>query len=173
MIAHQNGKLGEAIEHLQRASSSRRGWRYSTPISARCSAAGRPKLAAEAARRALEIEPAMATALSNLGVALYELKDFEEAAAGASAGRSPRIRISPWRTAISATRFTRCERFDEAVAAYRHAIELQPDFADAWANLGTTLHHGGDFEEGMSALRHAIALAPITPTPVPGSAFSC
>ena len=30
------------------------------------------------------------------------------------------------------------KRFDEAVVAYRHAIELNPNYADAWANLGTT-----------------------------------
>ena len=57
-------------------------------------------------------------------------------------------------------RCTRLRRFDEAIAAYRRAIELKPNYADAWANLGTTLHHSGNFEEGISALRRAIALAP-------------
>jgi hypothetical protein len=37
---------------------------------------------------------------------------------------------------------------------------LNPDFADAWANLGNTLQHAGDFEEAVVALRRAIALAP-------------
>src|SRR5207302_9911688 len=39
-------------------------------------------------------------------------------------------------------------------------IGLNPSYADGWANLGTTLHHAGEFEDGMAALRHAIALAP-------------
>ena len=64
-----------------REPSSRRRSRCFTPISARCFALpGRPKLAVDEARRALAIEPDMPAALSNLGVALYELKDYEEAA---------------------------------------------------------------------------------------------
>ncbi len=54
----------------------------------------------------------------------------------------------------------RLRRFDEAIPAYRRAIEINPNYADGWANLGTTLHHSGSFEEGISALRRAIALAP-------------
>ena len=98
-------------------------------------------------------------ALSNLGVALYELKDFEEAA------RSQRkaIEAKPdfaeaYSNLGNALYALRC--FDEAIAAYHHAIALNPNYADAWANLGTTLHHSGSFDEGIAALRRAIALAP-------------
>ena len=90
----------------------------------------------------------MPAALSNLGVALYELKDYEEAA------RAQRKAIaanpdfaeahSNLGNALHALR-----RFDEAIAAYRRAIEIKPNYADAWANLGTTLHHSGSFEEGI------------------------
>jgi tetratricopeptide (TPR) repeat protein len=121
--------------------------------------AGRPKLAAEEARRALAIEPAMAMALSNLGVALYELKDFEgviRAHRDAIAAKPDFVEAySNLGNALHAVK-----RFDEAVSFYRRAIELNPNFGDAWANLGTTLHHAGDFEEGVIALRRAIALAP-------------
>ncbi len=160
LIDHQNGKLGEAIEHLQRAIKlAPQVALFHANLGEMLRLAGRPKLAAAEARRALEIEPRMPMALSNLGVALYELKDYEEAA------RAQRDAIaadpnfaeahSNLGNALHALR-----RFGEGIAAYRRALELKPNHADAWANLGTALHHHGDFEEGAAALRQALALAP-------------
>jgi tetratricopeptide (TPR) repeat protein len=160
VIVHQNGRFGEAIEHVQRAVKlAPQVALYHANLGEMLRLAGRPKLAAEAARRALEIEPAMAMALSNLGVAHYELKDYKEAArfhrkAIAAAPDFAKAH-SNLGNALHALR-----QFDEAIAAYRRAIELKPDYADAWANLGTTLHHNGNYEEAISVLRHAIALAP-------------
>ncbi len=160
VIAHQNGRLGEAIEHVKRAAKlAPHVALFHANLGEMLRLAGRPKLAVEAARCALEIEPTMPAALSNLGVALYELKEYEQAAAS----QRKAIQANPnfaeahsnLGNALHALR-----RFDEAIAAYRRAIALKPDFADAWANLGTTLHHSGSFEEGISVLRRAIALAP-------------
>src|SRR5581483_1212192 len=81
VIAHQNGKLADAIEHVQRAVKlAPQVALYHANLGEMLRLAGRPKLAAEQARRALEIEADMPMALSNLGVALYELKDYEAAA---------------------------------------------------------------------------------------------
>ena len=160
VIAHQNGKLGEAIEHVQHAVKlAPQVALFHANLGEMLRLAGRHRLAAEAARRALAIEPKMPMALSNLGVALYELKDYEEAA------RAQRKAIAAQPDFVEAhsnlgNALHALRRFDEAVAAYRRAIALKPDYGDAWANLGTTLHHAGDFDEGMVALRHAIALAP-------------
>ena len=136
--------------------------------------AGRPKLAAEQARRALEIEPDMPMALSNLGVALYELKDYEEAARAQrqAIAAKPEFRRSAQqsrqRAACAASGST---RRSPPIAA---RIELKPNYADAWANLGTTLHHSGDFDEGIDRRCAAPSRSrPITPTPIPGSAFCC
>jgi len=160
VIAHQNGKLGEAIEHVKRAAKlAPQVALFHANLGEMLRLAGRPKLAAEAARCALEIEPTMPAALSNLGVALYELKDYE----GAARAQRQAIAAKPdfaeahsnLGNAMHALR-----RFDEAIPAYRRAIEINPNYADGWANLGTTLHHSGSFEQGISALRRAIALAP-------------
>ncbi len=160
VIAHQNGRLGEAIEHVKRATKlAPQVALFHANLGEMLRLAGRPKLAAEAARRALEIEPKMAAALSNLGVALYELKDYE----GAARAQREAIAAKPdfaeahsnLGNALHALR-----RFDEAIPAYRRAIEINPNYADGWANLGTTLHHSGSFEQGVSALRRAVALAP-------------
>ena len=160
VIAHQNGKLADAIEHVRRAVAlAPQVALYHANLGEMLRLAGRPRLAAEQARRALEIERDMPMALSNLGVALYELKDYE-AAVGAQ--RQAIAVKSDFAEAHSnlGNALHALKRFDEAIAAYRRALELKPNYADAWANLGTTLHHYGDFSEGMIALRRAIALAP-------------
>ncbi len=160
VIAHQNGKLSDAIEHVQRATKlAPQVALFHANLGEMLRLAGRPKLAAEEARRALDIEPKMPAALSNLGVALYELKDYDEAARAQrkAIAAAPEFAEahSNLGNALHALR-----QFDEAIAAYQRAIALKPDYADAWANLGTTLHHSGSFDEGIAALRRAIALAP-------------
>jgi tetratricopeptide (TPR) repeat protein len=160
VIAHQNGKLGEAIEHVRLAVKlAPQVALFRANLGEMLRLAGRPAFAADEARRAIEIDPAMAAAHVNLGVALYELKKYDEAA---HAHRRA-IAIEPdYAEAHSnlGNALHALKRFDEAVAAYRRAIALNPRYADAWSNLGTTLHHAGEFEEGMAALRRAIALAP-------------
>ena len=160
VIAHQNGKLGEAIEHVQRAIKlAPQVALFHTNLGEMLRLAGRPKLAAEEARRALEIEPQMPAALSNLGVALYELKDYEEAARAQRKAIAAAPNFAEAHSNLGNAMHA-LRKFDEAIAAYRRAIELKPDYADAWANLGTTLHHSGSFDEGIAVLRRAIALAP-------------
>ena len=160
VIVHQNGKLGEAIEHVQRATKlAPQVALFHANLGEMLRLAGRPKLAAEEARRALAIEPNMAAAWSNLGVALYELEDYEGAA------RAQRKAIAAAPTFAQAhsnlgNALHALKRFDEALAAYRRALDIDPNFADGWANLGTTLHHSGSFDDGIVALRRAIALAP-------------
>jgi tetratricopeptide (TPR) repeat protein len=160
VIAHQAGKLGEAIEHVKKAARLAPGVAlYHANLGEMYRLAGRPAQAVEQARRALALAPAMPAALSNLGVALYELKDYEEAA------RVHRKAITADPTFAEAhsnlgNALHALKRFGEAIAAYRRAIELKPDYGDAFANLGTALHHDGQFEDGIRALRRAIALSP-------------
>ena len=45
----------------------------------------------------------------------------------------------------------------EALAAYRRAVELSPDFADAWCNLGTVHFHRGERAEARSCYDRALA----------------
>ena len=51
-------------------------------------------------------------------------------------------------------------RPEEAVASYREAIRLVPDFPEACNNLGVALHALQRSEEAIDALRRALALAP-------------
>ena len=49
---------------------------------------------------------------------------------------------------------------DDVVAAFRAAIRIRPDYAEAHNNLGLVLIQSGNDEEGIAALREAVRLAP-------------
>jgi predicted O-linked N-acetylglucosamine transferase (SPINDLY family) len=51
-------------------------------------------------------------------------------------------------------------RLQEAIDAYCHAITLQPDFIDAYINLGSVVLSLGQHEEAMALYRQAIAIRP-------------
>ena len=50
--------------------------------------------------------------------------------------------------------------YDKAAAAYRRALELKPDYAEAALNLGTVLQETGDLDGAMLAYRDAYRLRP-------------
>ncbi len=51
-------------------------------------------------------------------------------------------------------------KLDEAIAAYREAIRLNPDIAEAHVNLGFLLNQQGKFDESIAENRIAIRLKP-------------
>jgi tetratricopeptide (TPR) repeat protein len=50
--------------------------------------------------------------------------------------------------------------FSEAIASYRKALELDPEFADAHCNLGTVLYNQGRRNEARGCFERALTLAP-------------
>ena len=51
-------------------------------------------------------------------------------------------------------------RFDEAIARYRRALELEPDFAEAHNNLGVSLGTQGSLDEAVFHFRRALEIDP-------------
>ena len=51
-------------------------------------------------------------------------------------------------------------KLDEAVACYRRALELKPDFAEAHNNLGVALKEQGKLDEAVACYRRALELKP-------------
>jgi tetratricopeptide (TPR) repeat protein len=50
-----------------------------------------------------------------------------------------------------------------AVVAFRRAVDLRPDFADAWNELGYALRHVGRYAESLEAYDVALRLRPNFP----------
>ena len=51
-------------------------------------------------------------------------------------------------------------QLDEAIACYRRALELQPQFVEAHFNLGNALIEQGQIAEAMACFRRAVQLNP-------------
>jgi hypothetical protein len=54
-------------------------------------------------------------------------------------------------------------QIDEAIASYRRALELEPDFLDAHTNLANLLLEKGDIENALGHYRQALRLEPDSP----------
>jgi tetratricopeptide (TPR) repeat protein len=51
-------------------------------------------------------------------------------------------------------------RIDDAIAYYRHALAMQPDYAPAYNNLGTALREQNRLDEARSSYQQALELQP-------------
>lgn len=124
-----------------------------------------PAQARRAYARVLELEPAHAEALVNLGRLLHEDGELQEAVAlyrrAVEAGGVDRA-IAAFNLGIA---LEDLGRDDEAATAYRQALESDPGFADAHYNLSRVLERQGDT---VSALRHLKSYRALTrPGPRP------
>jgi tetratricopeptide (TPR) repeat protein len=52
------------------------------------------------------------------------------------------------------------EKVDEAIACYRHAIELNPKLSPAYHNIGEILSRKQEWQEAINAYRHSIQVKP-------------
>jgi tetratricopeptide (TPR) repeat protein len=52
------------------------------------------------------------------------------------------------------------DHWDEAVASFREAVRLRPDYTDAFNNLGNVLYFQGKLDEAVAAYREAVRLSP-------------
>jgi Flp pilus assembly protein TadD len=51
-------------------------------------------------------------------------------------------------------------RFAEAIEASQKALELKPDYPEAWNNIGAAYNSLGQFEKGAAACEQALRLNP-------------
>jgi|SRR5687768_6285024 len=125
---------------------------------------GRPDLAYESFKRAVELDQEYAEAHLNLGTALAEQRQWSGAvAAYERAIKSPRLGSTDIAYQNLGLALYHLQRFPEAEQALRFAINLDPKMAPAYYHLGLVLSAGRRTEEARRAFEQARDLAPNSP----------
>jgi tetratricopeptide (TPR) repeat protein len=123
---------------------------------------GEVELAAREARRAVELDPGSGTALAALaeayvdGYRLPEADELLDLALGIAPTDPDLHRV---RGLVHETRAD----YGRAVAEYRRAVELAPDWSYLRLCLGHALRAGGRFDEALAEFARAAELAPMDP----------
>jgi tetratricopeptide (TPR) repeat protein len=122
-------------------------------------------------RQALAAQPAYPVALVHLGLVLAELGDIDEGGRLCLAA----MEMSPGDPAVyygKGNIFKRRDQLPEAIASYRTALAMKPDFVEAWINLGYVLVEkaileatGGsaDFSDAYACYHRALESNPDNP----------
>lgn len=124
--------------------------------------------ATEVFEKAASLEPNLADAMNNLGLALARLQRIEEAREKFTKARSL-SGDTPYAQALYDTNLGDAQfyarRFDDAERSYRDAIAKQSDLAIAHLGLASVLVAKGETGSAKEQIEKAMALDPMSPTP--------
>lgn len=112
-----------------------------------------------ALRNAVELQPTDALAHSNLGNALKDLGQLEEAVV--SYRRA--LKLKPDLAGIHynlGLALMDSGKIDSALASYRQALALKPDYAEAYNDAGNALGRLGQLDAALASYRRALTLQP-------------
>jgi serine/threonine-protein kinase len=157
-VLAQQGRLDEAIAEYRKAIAARpRYWAHHSSLCATLYRAARYDAAIEVCRRVIELQPDSAIGYQQLGTITQTLgRDMEAIAYYEQANAlTP---IAPTYSNLGAL-YHKHGRYEEAVAAYRAAINLRPNNAIAHRNLGDAYQRLRRSEDARAAYRQAVLLA--------------
>jgi len=143
---------------LQKAIATQPGnWRTLNGYGSFLFSQGRYLDAAGVFRQAVALEPQNFQARGNLGAALSMAGEF----ADAKQVYEDALKIRDYRNAYSnlGVLYYFLWDFQKSVATHRKAIELNPDDAIRWVNLGDSLHFAGQDAESRKAFARSAELA--------------
>ncbi len=103
--------------------------------------------------KAVALNPQLAEAYNNLGIAYYQKGDFRKAAElfWKSAALKPAHMVSY----NYAKTVQKMGAADEAIRAFQQAIQLKPDYAEAYLELGLACWEKGDSKKSKTYLQQA------------------
>jgi tetratricopeptide (TPR) repeat protein len=152
------GRLEEAAQHFQASLEIEPRAEIYSDLGFTMARMNRPKEAFEAYAKALQLDPECASAHLNLAVAFVQggkLAEAERHYRKALAGR-PTAETHNGLGYVLA----RQNRTEEAVAEYRTAIEIDPNYTPAYNNLADALVRIGRLAEAEDAYKRSLAVKP-------------
>jgi tetratricopeptide (TPR) repeat protein len=117
------------------------------------------KDALPALRKAAKLLPHDAEVHNNLGGALCNIGQLDEALASYHRAVAIKPHFAEAHNNLG-NALRELGRLDEAVASYRRALEINPGFAEAHNNLGAALHALGQLDEAVACFHQALQISP-------------
>jgi tetratricopeptide (TPR) repeat protein len=159
LVAHRQGRAGEAVEHIRMAiARDGRDPAFHHNLGNIFKALD-PAAALKCYERALVLDPRSVDTLYNLGNTCQELGRLERAVACFERA----LRLRPDSVELHNNLGSALQdlgRLDEAVACYRRALGLLPDAVEALDNLAGALRAQGRLDAAEAEYRRALALRP-------------
>ncbi len=159
-ILSEDGKYAEAMEELEAAVRLLpRSALAHNALGEALYASGTPKAASAEFGEAIELDPKFAPARVSLALILLEAGEFAPAgehlkAALEVTGESVDSAFARY---LLAKVYAERNEIEQAAEELREAVTLQPDFAEAWSDLGETrktlLDHAGAFQAFQQAVK--------------------
>ncbi|MHC4137471.1 MAG: tetratricopeptide repeat protein [Planctomycetota bacterium] len=119
-------------------------------------------LAAAELEAVLELDPQRVEAYGDMAGFHLEAGDLEQAARSLEVGREKGFRSARHHYVLGA-RYYEKKAYDDAVAAYRRALEIDPQLAEAERGLGGALDQLDEGKEALVHLRRYLELRPDAP----------
>lgn len=117
------------------------------------------KYALPAIQKATELMPEKAEAHNNLGNALKDLGQLDDAVASYRRALEIKPDFTEAHCNLGNT-LQNLGQLEGAVASYRRALAIKPDYAKAHSNLGVALKELGRFEDAVTSYRRALVIKP-------------
>jgi tetratricopeptide (TPR) repeat protein len=108
--------------------------------------------------KAIAAEPQLVVAYSNLGFVLHEMKRYDEAQEALQLGLQKDDSEFMFESAIHnllGDIYLRKEKVEEAVAEFKQAVQLDPDWSDPHRLLGYTYRTAGDLDKALEEFKTA------------------
>ena len=158
VLARHTGRAALAAASLERALAVQDGAVLRLELADALASLGQTERALAECRRAVALKPHYAEAHLTLGKLLQSAGKATEAITAFEAALAARPDFAKAAGALGAA--LQSDRPGDALGPLRRAVELDPNYAAAWNNLGRAQHDLGHSEAALASYERAIAIQP-------------